>query len=59
MVVRRIIASGDKFYIIRTKIGEHTLQFYNNAWHVISPVPNVFNEKLLQVIGEAIYNSGI
>jgi hypothetical protein len=59
MMVRRIRANRDKFYIIRTKKGEYTLQFYNLKWNVISPRPNTFDQSILNVVGNAIMDAGL
>lgn len=59
MMVRRIIANGERFFVIRTKKGEYTLQFYDMRWNVISPRPNNFDRKLLVVIGDAIMSRSL
>ncbi|HWD89338.1 MAG TPA: hypothetical protein VG367_14505 [Mucilaginibacter sp.] len=59
MMVKRVRAEADRFYIIRNKHGEFTLQFYNSQWNVISPKPAIFDYALLQVVGNAILNVGI
>lgn len=59
MMVKRVRASGDRFYIIRNKHGEFTLQFYNSKWNIISPKPAKFDYALLQIVGDAIHNIGI
>jgi len=59
MLVKRIRANYEKFYIIRTKKGEYTLQFADFRWSVISPKPNNFNLGILEVVGRAILDSGL
>jgi hypothetical protein len=59
MMIKRVKASGDTFYIIRNKRSEYTLQFYDMRWNIISPKPAKFDYSLLQVVGAAIHNTGI
>lgn len=59
MMVKKVRAENDRFYIIRNKHGEYTLQYYDSCWNIISPKPARFDYALLQVIGNAILNIGI
>ena len=59
MMVKRVRANGESFYIIRNKRGEFTLQFFDAQWNIISPKPAKFDYAILCVVGEAIHNRGI
>jgi hypothetical protein len=52
MLVKQVITEFEKVYIVRTRKGEVTLQYYDYRWNVISPVK--MHYELAQCVGEAI-----